>query len=167
MCKNEGGQPGNNNARKWWKLDGLIIGYKLLEWMRKKSYTDLYMEEFFYMDNDYPINVETKLMDADETELYNRKTMDKYGFKTQKSVKEFFEKNDMSLEESFSTLYSKALKIQEMKLKKGASIKKLDSGTVKFILMNCHGWVDRQDNTTKGEKIDNMIQVEILKPKKD
>ena len=47
---------------------------------------------------------------------------------------------------SFSKLIEKAKKIQEIKLKKYGTADKLNATITKFVLINEHGWKDRQEH---------------------
>lgn len=59
---------------------------------------------------------------------------------------------------SFSDRIRKAEKIQELKLQKYGVGDRLNASMTKFVLANKHGWKERQDNTSGGEKI-NIINL--------
>lgn len=65
------------------------------------------------------------------------------------------------LEEKFSSFLKRirtAEKIQELKLQKYGVGDRLNASMTKFVLANKHGWKERQDNTSGGEKI-NIINL--------
>lgn len=64
---------------------------------------------------------------------------------------------------SFSKLIKKADKIQEIKICKYADNKRINTTMGIFMLKNKHGFTDRQDVTTGGDKLDRKIEIEILK----
>jgi hypothetical protein len=64
---------------------------------------------------------------------------------------------------SFSDLLEKARKIQELKLQKYATADKLNAAITKFVLINKHGWRDKQEVTGKdGKPLISSIQIEII-----
>jgi thymidine kinase len=65
--------------------------------------------------------------------------------------------------ESFSKLIKRAEKIQEIKICKYTDNKRINTTMGIFMLKNKHGFTDRQDVTTGGEKLDRKIEIEILK----
>ena len=63
---------------------------------------------------------------------------------------------------SFFRLLEKAKKIQEIKLKKYGTADKLNASITKFVLINEHGWRDRQELTGKDGK--DLIPAKVLTP---
>lgn len=63
---------------------------------------------------------------------------------------------------SFSRLYATAKKTQEVKLVKYGVGDRLNATMTKFVLINNHGWVDRKDVTTGGEKIDTNNSTTVI-----
>ena len=59
---------------------------------------------------------------------------------------------------SCSKLYERAIAMQKAKLVKYGVMDKLNAAMTKFTLINNHGWKDKTDMTTDGEKI-NQVQV--------
>jgi hypothetical protein len=70
---------------------------------------------------------------------------------------------------SFSKLIEKAHKIQELKLTKYGVGDRLNATMTKFVLINVHGWKDKQeyDHTTKGESINVISLGNGVNPKTD
>lgn len=60
---------------------------------------------------------------------------------------------------SFSDLLKKAEKIQEIKLAKYGTADRLNASMTKFVLINNHGWRDKQEITGKDGKDFQPIQV--------
>ena len=64
---------------------------------------------------------------------------------------------------SFLKLIEKARKIQELKLQKYGSADKLNAAITKFVLINKHGWRDKQEVTgADGKDLVPSIKVEII-----
>lgn len=64
---------------------------------------------------------------------------------------------------SFSDLIRQARKIQELKLQKYATADKLNAAITKFVLINKHGWRDKQEVTgADGKDLIPSIQIEII-----
>lgn len=64
---------------------------------------------------------------------------------------------------SFSDLLEKARKIQELKLQKYATADKLNAAITKFVLINKHGWRDKQEVTgADGRDLVPRITIEFI-----
>ena len=63
---------------------------------------------------------------------------------------------------SFSDLIKKAADIQEVKLRKWGTAGKLNPTMAIFCLKNNHGYTDKVDHTSKGQKINQKYEIEII-----
>ena len=64
---------------------------------------------------------------------------------------------------SFCDLIVKAAKIQEVKLTKYGSADKLNAAITKFVLINKHGWRDKQELTgADGKDLNTSILIEFI-----
>lgn len=64
---------------------------------------------------------------------------------------------------SFSDLLEQARKIQELKLQKYATADKLNAAITKFVLINKHGWRDKQEVTgADGKDLVPTVTIEII-----
>ena len=64
---------------------------------------------------------------------------------------------------SFSDLLEQARKIQEIKLQKYATADKLNAAITKFVLINKHGWRDKQEVTgADGKDLVPTVTIEII-----
>jgi len=68
---------------------------------------------------------------------------------------------------SFSKLIERAKKIQEIKLKKFGTADKLNATITKFVLINEHGWKDKQDIEQSNKTQIEYINVSKQFPDKD
>ena len=55
-----GGKPGNKNAEKWTEAKALQVAKDLRAWLNKK-HTNIHINEFLLMENEYSINLISKL----------------------------------------------------------------------------------------------------------
>lgn len=158
--KTSGGQLGNQNARKWTKLDALIVGRKLYDWTRAKADKGarIFIDEFFYRENEYPIGIDDMLKDADHLPVDHEVGLKKYGIE-KKDLAKFLKKHGVTEHDSFTDLYKRALKNQELKLRMGG-LGKANTTMAIFCLKNNHGYADRVDHTTKGNEMQNTIKIE-------
>jgi hypothetical protein len=64
---------------------------------------------------------------------------------------------------SFSDLIGKARKIQELKLQKYGTADKLNAAITKFVLINKHGWREKQELTgADGKDLNTSIMIEFI-----
>lgn len=139
MTYRGGGKAGNKNAEKWTEQKALDIAHGLIIWLNKKP--------------------TIRKRNISKINLFIIDYLAENGF-----AKELI--RDLSKKyKSFYKLIQKAKTIQEAKLLKYSIVGKLNTRITEFCLKNHHNYKDRQDITSDDEKIDNKIQVEIVRKK--
>jgi hypothetical protein len=124
-------QPEGNEI--WTEKKALKIFEELKAW-HKADKINIFWEEFLFIENDYPVNLISYLV------------------------------NKFS---SCRELYERAKKIQEIKLKKYGTADNLNAAMTKFVLINEHGWKDKQEIEQSNKTQIEYINVSKQFPDKD
>ena len=131
-------EKGNNYAEKWNEEDALKLGNHLIEWMRQSD-ENIFFDEFLFLV-------------VDESEYRGKIYADLIAYLSKKYS-------------TFFDLIKIAAKIEETKLKKFSIFDKLNATMTKFVLMNCHKWSDKTEQTVD-DKRDKTIEITIKESEK-
>src|SRR3990172_11700924 len=108
---------------KWTESDALRLGNDLLDWM-KLIEENVFFNDFLYLS-------------CDESKYKGSINANLPSYLTEKFT-------------SFRQLMEKARKIQETKLVKFSTFYKLNATMTKFVLINNHDWIDKNQTTLEG-----------------